>query len=250
MGSKGPRETQKHDRPGRRGAAAGPGRRRGRARRLAAWVAAGVILAGAVFLATPRGRRAAGWVWARLAAGVPYPPGRVVLVGLKLERRLEVYAPGDDGAMRFIRSYPIVAASGRLGPKLANGDRQVPEGVYDVPSLNPNSAFHLSLRVGYPNAFDREMARRDGRTDLGGDIMIHGGDASIGCLAMGDAAAEDLFVLAAEAGRQNVRVLLSPVDFRRRELPTDRPAAPAWVEQLYADLRRELAHLPLPDKGR
>ena len=68
--------------------------------------------------------------------------------------------------------YPIRAASGALGPKLREGDRQVPEGVYDIESLNPNSRFHVALRVGYPNAFDRQMAGREGRTALGGDIMI------------------------------------------------------------------------------
>jgi len=98
-------------------------------------------------------------------AGVAYPPARVTLVGLKSEKRVDVHAAGGDGATRFIRSYPILAASGRPGPKLKRGDRQVPEGVYAIESLNPNSRFHLALRVGYPNAFDREMGALDGRTD-------------------------------------------------------------------------------------
>ena len=119
------------------------------------------------------------------AAHVAYPPARVALVGLKQERELFVYVAGPDGVMRWLRSYPILAASGRLGPKLKAGDKQVPEGVYAIESLNPNSRFHLSLRVGYPNAFDLAQANRDDRTDLGGDIMIHGADLSIGCLAMG-----------------------------------------------------------------
>ena len=98
------------------------------------------------------------------AAGLSYPPTRVVLVGLKEERRLDVYASAGGGeALRFIRSYPIIAASGGPGPKLREGDRQVPEGLYAIESLNPNSRFHVSLRVGYPNAFDREKAARDGR---------------------------------------------------------------------------------------
>lgn len=73
-----------------------------------------------------------------------------------------------------IKSYPILAASGSIGPKLRESDMQVPEGVYQIESLNPNSQFHLSLRVNYPNEFDREQARIDGRAQLGGDIMIHG----------------------------------------------------------------------------
>ena len=69
--------------------------------------------------------------------------------------------------------YPILAASGVLGPKLREGDKQVPEGIYGAEALNPNSKFHLSIRLNYPNTFDRRMAQSDGRTQLGGDIMIH-----------------------------------------------------------------------------
>jgi hypothetical protein len=186
-----------------------------------------------------------------VAAHVAYPPARVAFVGLKQERELLVYAAGPDGAMRWLRSYPILAASGRLGPKLKAGDKQVPEGVYAIESLNPNSRFHLSLRVGYPNAFDLAQAMRDGRDDLGGDIMIHGAEDSIGCLAMGDEAAEDLFVLAADVAPENIDVILSPVDFRVHGLPrTDRPPPP-WIDGLYSDIRTALAVLPprpLPPK--
>ena len=89
-------------------------------------------------------------------SGVPYPPSRMTLIGLKQERELQLYAAGPDGPYKLIRSYPILAASGTLGPKLREGDMQVPEGLYRIESLNPNSRFHLSLRVSYPNAFDRE----------------------------------------------------------------------------------------------
>ena len=178
-------------------------------------------------------------------AGVTYPPVGATLVGLKSEKRLDVYARGADGATRFIRSSPILAASGRLGPKLKRGDRQVPEGIYAIESLNPNSRFHLALRVGYPNAFDREMAALDGRTDLGSDIMIHGKSASVGCLAMGDEAAEDLFVLAAETGIANIRLVLTP-----SYDPSPSPELATWTPRLYERLRMELATLPLQTESR
>ena len=174
-------------------------------------------------------------------AGVAFPAARVVLLGLKAERRLEVYAGAADGALRRVASYDVLAASGEPGPKLREGDRQVPEGVYALESLNPNSRFHVALRVGYPNAFDREMARRDGRTKLGGDIMIHGGSASIGCLAVGDDAAEELFVLAATAGVRNVTVVLAPVDLRRRPLPAG--LGEGWRRELYRRLGDRMAEL-------
>ncbi len=174
---------------------------------------------------------------------VPYPPTNLALIGFKEEHILEVWAAGKDNAYAFIKAYPIIAASGTPGPKLQEGDGQTPEGLYRIESLNPNSHYHLALRVSYPNEFDRLNARRDGRKDLGGDIMIHGGNASIGCLAMGDEAAEDLFVLAARTGIKNIVVILSPVDFRRRDLP--KPVLkPAWVESLYTNIREALKVFP------
>lgn len=174
-------------------------------------------------------------------AGVAFPPTRLVLLGLKDERRLEVYAGATGGALRLIAEYPIVAASGELGPKLKEGDRQVPEGIYPLESLNPNSRFHAALRVGYPSEFDHEMARRDGRQELGGDIMIHGGSASVGCLAMGDPASEDLFVLAAEAGVEDTTIVLAPVDLRHRRLPEELNTG--WQAELYRAIENELAGL-------
>lgn len=171
--------------------------------------------------------------------GVAYPPGRLTLVALKSERVIELYASPASGSCRLIKTYPILAASGTIGPKLREGDSQVPEGVYRIDSLNPNSQFHLSLRLNYPNELDRHQARAENRTNLGGDIMIHGGAASIGCLAMGDEAAEDLFVLVARTGLPNVTVVIAPVDFRVRELPSG-AALTAWTEQLYAQIRTAL----------
>jgi hypothetical protein len=181
-------------------------------------------------------------------AGLDYPPKQLVLLGLKAERELQVYATDVRGAFRFVGKYPVLAASGVLGPKLQEGDGQVPEGIYRIESLNPNSLFHLSLRIGYPNDFDREQARKENRTQLGGDIMIHGGSASIGCLAMGDEAAEDLFVLAADSGLKNISVVLSPVDFRLGKTVPPTAKLPLWTEQLYAEIKSKLQQLPLENK--
>lgn len=176
-------------------------------------------------------------------AGVAYPPAAVTLVGLKEERILQVYAGGRRDALAHVADYPVLAASGGVGPKLREGDGQVPEGLYRIESLNPNSQFHLSLRVSYPNAFDRRQAAADGRRRLGGDIMIHGNAVSIGCLAMGDAVAEELFVLAADTGLANIAVILAPHDLRRRPAPGG-GSLPAWAPGLYAEVRAALTGLP------
>lgn len=180
--------------------------------------------------------------------GVAWPPEQVILIVFKQERRLELYA--GTGSLRFIRAYPVLAASGKLGPKLRQGDNQVPEGIYDIESLNPNSAYHLSMRISYPNDFDRRMAAEDGRAaqagfDPGGDIMIHGRAASAGCVAVGDEAIEELFTLVADSGVSSVRVLMVPVDFRVKQMEAGTMARlPGWVPGLYERLKAEMAGLP------
>jgi len=174
-------------------------------------------------------------------AGVSYPPPRVVLIGLKSERQLEVWAESKGDRPRHISTLPIRAASGGAGPKLREGDRQVPEGLYPITYLNPNSRYLLSLRIGYPSAEDRALAASDGRTDLGGDIMIHGAGGSIGCLALDDSAAEDLFVLAADVGIDRVKVILAPHDMRRRAVPLPPAGAPPWTAHRYRDIHRAMA---------
>ena len=186
------------------------------------------------------------------AAGVPYPPHEVAYLAFKDARQLQVYArSASSKPWRFIRQYEVLAASGKPGPKLMEGDRQVPEGVYKAELLNPNSRFHLSIRLDYPNHFDRSMAQRDGRTKLGGDIMIHGNAVSTGCLAMGDEAAEELFILAAKVGKERTRIVVSPTDWRSPAAAS--AAAPrhafAWTSELYAALRSELNQYPTPGPG-
>jgi len=179
------------------------------------------------------------------AAEVDYPPHTVVLVGFKWEKRLDLYAGNSPDELKFIRYYDVLAASGVLGPKLREGDRQVPEGVYRLTQLNPNSNFHLSLKIGYPNTFDRLMGRVENRRNLGGAIFIHGSSVSAGCLAMSDPVAEEIFTLVAQTGLGNASIILSPVDLRR--VPAPNPLdhdVPVWTPHLYAIIQRALWALP------
>lgn len=180
------------------------------------------------------------------AAQASWPPAEITLVAIKDERALELYARPAGGGWKHIHRYRVLAASGGAGPKLRQGDRQVPEGVYGISFLNPNSQYHVSLRVNYPNAFDRQMAAKEGRKELGGDIMIHGKNLSAGCLAVGDEAAEELFVVAALAGLSNVKLVIAPTDFRKKGLPPIDPAHPDWVPKLYAEVASAMADYKSP----
>jgi murein L,D-transpeptidase YafK len=223
---------------------------------LALAAAAGIVLAQSKvgrFTITQRLKEYGPTARARLAphfekAGIAYPPSELIFVGLKEEKRLEIYAKSGTNNFKPVRSYPVRAASGVAGPKLKEGDRQVPEGIYQIELLNPNSSYHLSLRVNYPNAFDRAQAAKENRTNLGGDIMIHGKAVSIGCLAMGDEAAEDLFVLAADTGIKKITVILTPVDFRAGKTLPENAQTNAWTPALYAEIKTQLAKYPTPSR--
>lgn len=177
-------------------------------------------------------------------SGVDWPPREVTLVAFKDTRQLELWARSEESWVH-IKDYRIRGLSGRPGPKLQEGDRQVPEGRYRISLLNPNSAFHLSLKLNYPNAYDREKALEDGRVDLGGDIFIHGDQVSKGCLAMGDRSVEELFVLAAMIGVEHVSVLITPRDFRFRPPLPPAAEAPDWVDGLHRRIANNLQNFPL-----
>jgi murein L,D-transpeptidase YafK len=176
-------------------------------------------------------------------AGVQYPPSRMAFVAIKETKKLELWAANESEDLRFIREYEVLAASGELGPKLREGDHQVPEGLYRIELLNPNSLYHLSLRISYPNEFDLMHAAAEGRTEPGTDIMIHGGASSSGCLAVGDEGAEDLFVIAALTETREIPVVISPVDFRVKEF-APQPGTPEWTAELYRQIRDALTKFP------
>ena len=170
---------------------------------------------------------------------VVYPPANIHLLALKDQSSLELWA-GDKSSPQYIKTYKIQAASGSAGPKLREGDRQVPEGVYRVIGLNPNSSYHLSMKLNYPNAFDLKHAAAEGRHSPGSDIFIHGKSVSVGCLAMGDEAIEELFVLAADIGIDNISVIIAPTDPRERIVKA--ASEPVWLTQLYQEIENEFNH--------
>jgi murein L,D-transpeptidase YafK len=173
-------------------------------------------------------------------------PKKILLLGLKEEQQLEVYFKANDSWKRF-KSYPFTAFSGTLGPKLKEGDRQIPEGIYEVLYLHPNSSYYLSIKINYPNAFDRQRAENSGRTNLGSDIFIHGKAATIGCIPIGDQAIEELFLLVENGLENKVEVIISPWDFRlKNTLPEI--AGISWGADLYTPIQKKMHRLPILPK--
>lgn len=153
-------------------------------------------------------------------ADVAFPPEELLLRAYKSEREMEVWATGEPGGeMKHVTTYEICAASGELGPKRMEGDGQVPEGFYSIQYLWPQSAYHLAMKVGYPNVSDRILGHPQ---FPGSDIMIHGACASIGCLAMSDERIQELWVMASAAGSSDISVIILPT--RDREMLTELPS--------------------------
>ncbi|MCX4025761.1 L,D-transpeptidase family protein [Endozoicomonas sp. SM1973] len=168
-------------------------------------------------------------------AGFRQLPAALTMLAIKDEKKLELWGQQHTGEWVFIRSFPVLAASGKSGPKLREGDRQVPEGIYKIIGFNPNSSYHLSMKLNYPNTFDLKYAKLEGRHQPGTNIFIHGKAASIGCLAIGDRAIEELFVLSALVGKENIQVVIAPSDPRKKQLKANRPL-PWWTNKLYQQI--------------
>ena len=128
----------------------------------------------------------------------------------KQEKTTEVWLKSEgEKEYKLFKSYSICSSSGELGPKRHQGDGQVPEGAYSVSVFNPYSNYYLSLGVSYPNQSDKII----GKTNPGGDIMIHGNCVTIGCIPLTDTYIKEVYVLAVEArnsGQQTIPVHIFP----------------------------------------
>ncbi|MCD2259667.1 L,D-transpeptidase family protein [Psychroserpens luteolus] len=135
----------------------------------------------------------------------------IYIRAFKLEEKIEVWAKEKtDVTYKLITSYPFCFSSGGLGPKRQQGDYQIPEGFYVIDRFNPESNFHLSLGINYPNASDKIKSNHH---RLGGDIFIHGSCFSVGCIPITDDWIEELYILSVEAknaGQTSIPVHIFP----------------------------------------
>ncbi|WP_299818553.1 murein L,D-transpeptidase family protein [uncultured Roseibium sp.] len=127
----------------------------------------------------------------------------------KEESALEVWKQTRSGKYKLLEEFEICKWSGDLGPKFKEGDRQAPEGFYEItPALmNPNSSYHLAFNLGYPNAYDRSHGR------TGSHLMVHGACSSRGCYAMTDEQVQDIYALARDSfkgGQRSFQVQAYP----------------------------------------
>jgi murein L,D-transpeptidase YafK len=112
-----------------------------------------------------------------------------------------------------LRGFDIELGGDPMGPKRMEGDGKTPEGAYYIDRRNPNSSYHLSLGISYPNPHDLAFAQAMG-VSPGGNIFIHGtprekrrnGDWTAGCIAVTNREMEDIYAMVGEG----TPILLQP----------------------------------------
>ncbi len=152
----------------------------------------------------------------------------VFIRAFKESSEMEVWLKTGETFEHF-KTYAICRWSGTLGPKQKEGDRQTPEGFYNTTKdkLNPNSSYHLSFNIGFPNKFDRSLKR------TGSYLMIHGSCVSIGCYAMTDKNIEEIYALVEASLKNQPKVPIHLFPFRmtkkRLQKETDNKWYSYWL---------------------
>jgi|SRR5688572_28659728 len=158
------------------------------------------------------------WILGACLAGLPTLPAGAAgqgavdrIVVQKSQRRMDLMS-GES----VVRSYQVALGSAPEGDKQQEGDGKTPEGQYVIEGRNPSSAFHLSLKISYPDAADRAAAAAR-NVSPGGDIFIHGapnwwllpgqppGDWTLGCIAVTKAEIEEIWRLVPDGTPVEIR---------------------------------------------
>lgn len=158
-----------------------------------------------------------------------WPANYVYIRSFKYDSELEVWVRSSlKDEFKLFKTYKVCALAGTMGPKRMEGDYQVPEGFYYINEFKPNSMYHLSLGLNYPNPSDAILADS---VKPGGDIYIHGSCVTEGCIPITNPQIEELYVLTAHArntGQDFIPVHIFPVRF-------DQPKSMAFLEKAMAN---------------
>ena len=173
-------------------------------------------------------------------------PGAPMMIRIfKQTNEFEVWKQTKAGPFKLYKTYAICAWSGTLGPKVKEGDRQAPEGFYNITpaQMNPNSNYYLSFNTGFPNKFDRAWGR------TGANLMVHGDCSSAGCYSMTDESVAEIYALAREsfnAGNTVIQMQIFPFRMTPQNLAlvADNPNLPFWMDIKEGYDRFELSRTP------
>jgi len=151
-----------------------------------------------------------------VTAKISFPPHQIYVRSFKYDSELEVWVRNNNqDTFKLFKTYKVCALSGSLGPKRMEGDFQVPEGFYYINEFNPKSNYHLSLGINYPNKSDDILSDS---IKPGGEIYVHGGCVTVGCIPVKDNQIEEIYLLASyakENGQDFIPVHIFPVNYNK-----------------------------------
>ncbi|MBC9929650.1 L,D-transpeptidase family protein [Chitinophaga qingshengii] len=195
--------------------------------------------------------------------GLTYPAKYIFVRSFKLDSEMEIWVKNSVAdTFRLFKSYRVCTLSGKMGPKRKEGDRQVPEGFYYINDFNPNSNYHLSLGINYPNFSDRILS--DPKKP-GGEIYIHGDCITVGCIPLTNEFIDEVYILAVNAknaGQDFIPVHVFPVKFSNSRSVdylgnfslTDNSSQQFWVELKtaydYFEKHHRLPVVMVDDRGK
>lgn len=195
--------------------------------------------------------------------GLTYPAKYIFVRSFKLDSEMEIWVKNSAAdTFRLFKSYRVCTLSGKMGPKRREGDRQVPEGFYYINDFNPNSNYHLSLGINYPNFSDRILSDQK---KPGGEIYIHGDCITVGCIPLTNEFIDEVYILAVNAknaGQDFIPVHVFPVKFgNNRSLEylgnfslTDNSSKQFWTELKiaydYFEKHHRLPVVMVDDRGK
>jgi len=163
------------------------------------------------------------------ARNLKWPAKYIYVRSFKYDSELEVWVKNtQEEEYKLFKTYKVCALAGTLGPKRIEGDYQVPEGFYYINEFKPNSNYHLSLGLNYPNAADRILADS---SQPGGDIYIHGSCVTTGCIPITNPQIEELYIITSHArgmGEDFIPVHIYPVRFTN-------PKSMAYLDKVMKD---------------
>jgi murein L,D-transpeptidase YafK len=146
-----------------------------------------------------------------IAQKLKYEGFHLFIRGFKQEAKVEVWVKEKSApTYSLLHVYDFCAMSGGVGPKRKEGDLQIPEGIYYINHFNPESSYHLSLGLNYPNASDKILSDKK---SPGSAIYIHGNCVTIGCIPITDDKIKELYILALESrnnGQEKTPVHIFP----------------------------------------
>ena len=169
-------------------------------------------------------------------------PNQLRILVLKAEKQVELWGRMKNGTWVKINYYPIFTLPEKKGPKLSKDELKTPEGIYKIASLDPDNICKLAIKLDYPSQEDKEIAKKEGRSPetMEADFLIHGFGFTKGNISLTNEGMEDMFYLIHKLGKENVRVLISPGDFRK---DPETSAEKAWLQKRYEELKQQMSEM-------